>query len=105
MTIKYFSVPTNEEGQRALNSEEDSFYIHDYEMSQEEFNRFVDCGLLNQINETCDLSLEEGKRCWISFQQANQILDLLPGTEFESSEFAGALVDAVFFLSGVDCML
>lgn len=103
--MKYFSVPVNEEGQRALNSEEDSFYIHDYEMSQDEFERFVNSGLLHQINETCDLTLQEGKRCWISFQQADEILQLLSGTEFESSEFAGALVDAIYFLSGVDCML
>lgn len=105
METKYFSVPTNEEGARALNSEEDSFYIHDYQMSQEEFNRLIESGLLNKINETCELDLEEGKHSWISFQQADQILNLLKGTEFDSSEFAGALVDAIYFLSGVDCLL
>lgn len=105
MEIKYFSIPINEEGARALNSEEDSFYIHDYQMSQEEFNRLIESGLLYKINETCELDLEEGKHCWISFQQADQILNLLQGTEFESSEFAGALVDAIYFLSGVNCLL
>ncbi len=67
--MKYFSVPVNEEGQRALNSEEDSFYIHDYELGQDEFERFVKSGLLHQINETCDLKLEEVNRFLISFQQ------------------------------------
>lgn len=105
MKIKYFSVPVNEEGQKALNNEEDSFYIHDYEMSQDDFDHLVDCGLVDKIYETCAIKLEEGKRCWISFQQADQILDLLQGTEFESSEFAGSLMDAAFFMSGVDCTL
>lgn len=105
MDMKYFSVPINQEGIEALENSEDSFYIHDYEMSGEDFKRLQDSGLTAKILKECGVELKEGATCQIPFVQTDPILQLLKGTEFENSEFAAALFDAFYFLSGVYCEL
>lgn len=105
MDTKYFSVPINLEGIEALENGEDSFYIHDYEMSGEDFKKMQASGLLDRIRNECEVDLQDGKACEIPFVATDAILNLLKGTEFENSEFAAALLDAFYFLSGVNCEL
>lgn len=105
MSVCIFSVPVNSQGIEDLENQEDSFYIHDYEMPEAQLQAMIDTGLLEKINMECDLDLKPGKVSQIPFEQTDTALKLLKGTEYENSELAAALIDAQYFMTWVECLL
>ncbi len=105
MSVCIFSVPVNTQGIEDLENQEDSFYIHDYEMPEEQVQDMVSTGLLKKINAECDLDLALGKISQIPFEKADAVIKLLKKTAYENSEFAAALIDAQYFMTWVECVL
>ncbi|MBF0580576.1 hypothetical protein IM774_12580 [Erysipelotrichaceae bacterium RD49] len=105
MPVCIFSVPINSQGIEDLENQEDSFYIHDYEMPEDQIQAMISAGLFEKINTECNLDLQLGKVSQIPFEKADAVMRVLKKTAYENSEFAAALIDAQYFMTWVDCVL